>query len=308
MATLALTISYDGEAFVGSQIQRAGRTVQGVLGEALAAVYGSRPDTVFAGRTDSGVHAAGQVVSFVAPQTKLAPERLAAAVNRALPDDVAVVAVSEVPGAFNARFAAAWREYRYRLWSGQREPLARRWAWRRSAAIDLDAMARAAAMLIGRHDFAAFAGGGEGVPWAARRRSARGTERTVFASEVRRLEPWWGSAVPAGTLVEYRVVGDGFLPRMVRSLVAALVDVARGVRDLAWIESLLEAGDRRLGGGTAPAHGLTLWRVGYAPFPAPGVVEATRVAEAGSPPPVDDRLDTTGRTQRGTADLVTEGA
>jgi len=308
VATLALTISYDGAAFVGSQFQRTGRTVQGVLGAALASIYGAPPDTVFAGRTDTGVHAAGQVVSFVPPSARVPTARLAAALNHALPDDLSVVAVSDLPGAFNARFAATWREYRYRVWSGQRDPLARRTVWWRSAALDVEAMRQAATMLLGRHDFAAFAGGGEGVPWADRRRQRMGTVRTLFASEVRELEPWWGPRSPAGQFVEYRVVGDGFLPRMVRSLVAALVDVARGARAGEWIGGLLDAGDRRLGGGTAPAHGLTLWQIGYAPYPRMGMVEESALRADGRPPNVDDRMDAKGRMHRGTADLVTEGA
>jgi len=308
VSTFALTVSYDGHGFAGSQVQPAARTVQGVLAEALAAIYGQQVAMVFAGRTDAGVHAAGQVVSFVAPHAGPDPTKLLAALNHSLPDDVAVAAVNQVPVGFNARFAARWREYRYRIWSGNREPLARGWVWRRGFGLDLEMMNRAAAMLRGRHDFASFAGGGEGVPWSKRRERPRGTIRTLFASEVRELEPWWRPRGPAGRLIEYRVVGDGFLPRMVRSLISALVDVARGKREPEWIAAMLRAHDRRLAGGTAPAHGLTLWQVGYAAFPAQGIGQETAVAVAGSPPPVDDRMETTGRTQRGTADLVTEGA
>ena len=273
MTTFALTLAYDGAGFAGSQAQPSARTVQGVLAEALATIFGGPVATVFAGRTDTGVHAAGQVVSCRIPDATADPAALIAALNGVLPDDVAVVGAVAVPEGFNARFAAKWREYRYRVWAGGREPLARRWAWQRGAALDIGAMRRAAAVLAGTHDFASFASGGEGVPWSDRRARPASTVRTLFASEVGEVEPWWGPPRPTGgRLIEYRVAGDGFLPRMVRSLVCALVDVARGRREAGWIASLLEAADRRLGAGTAPAHGLTLWRVGYETYPALGVV------------------------------------
>jgi len=309
VATVALTLSYDGRGFLGSQAQTGGRTVQGVLAEALAAIYEAPVATVFAGRTDSGVHAAGQVVGLTEPGIERAPSTLFAALNEWLPDDVAVVAIGTVANTFNARFDARWREYRFRVWSGGREPLANGWVWRRSAPLDLEAMGQAAGLLQGTHDFASFVGGGEGVPWAERRRRGAGTVRTLFVSEAREVEPWWRPSEPiGGRLIEYRVVGNGFLPRMVRSLVSALVDVGRGVREPSWIAELLEVRDRRSGPGTAPPQGLTLWRVGYAAFPAMGLPHEMATMVAGSPPPGGHAVGTRGRTHRGTADLVTEGA
>lgn len=309
MATLALTLSYDGRGFMGSQAQTGGRTVQGVLAEALTEIYGEPVATVFAGRTDSGVHAAGQVVSLTESGIERAPSTLYAALNRWLPDDIAAVAVGTVASTFNARFDARWREYRFRVWSGGREPLASGWVWRRSATLHLEAMLQAATLLQGTHDFASFVGGGEGVPWSERRRRGAGTVRTLFVSEAREVEPWWRPSEPnGGRLIEYRVVGNGFLPRMVRSLVSALVDVGRGVREPSWIAELLEVRDRRSGPGTAPPQGLTLWRVGYAAFPEMGLMGETATMVAGYPPAGGHTEDTRGRTYRGTADLVTEGA
>jgi tRNA pseudouridine38-40 synthase len=126
-------------------------------------------------------------------------------------------------------------------------------------------MRRAAARLVGKHDLASFAGGGEGVPWSERHTRPRGAVRRVVHCDCRTVEPavgWFGSA-DGGQLFEVRVVADGFLPRMVRNIVGALVEVGRGARTDAWIDDLLTARDRRCGPKAAPPHGLILWRVGY---------------------------------------------
>lgn len=265
MARLVLVVSYDGTGFAGSQVQPAARTVQGELDAAIARIAGIRPTTRFAGRTDRGVHAAGQVVSLEDPRPEWPVERFARALNAVLPDDLAVVRAGRTDGGFDARYDARWREYRYRAWFGGRAPLAERTVWRAHGSVDPAAMREAAAALLGTHDFAAFAGGGEGVPWSERRRRPRGTTRTLFASDVRELAPWWGPDAD-GNLVEYRVVGDGFLPQMVRAIVAALVEVGRGRRPAEWTADLLAAADRRAASGLAGPNGLTLWRVGYAPW------------------------------------------
>lgn len=308
MATLALTLSYDGRRFRGSQVQSASRTVQGVLAEGLAAIYREPVATVFAGRTDAGVHAAGQVVGLTEPAAERPPVVLRAELNWRLPDDVAVLEVGVARSAFHARFDAKWREYRYRIWSGERVPLADGLVWRRRAALDIGRMVQAGRILLGTHDFASFVGGGEGVPWSVRRGVGAGTVRTLFASELYEVEPWWQPrGFGGGRLIEYRVIGDGFLPRMVRSLVSALVDVGRGEREPGWMAELLGGRDRRLGPGTAPAHGLTLWQVGYDAYPRLGFLDetASQVAESQSPSGHED--GTGGSNHRGTAHVVTKG-
>jgi tRNA pseudouridine38-40 synthase len=122
-------------------------------------------------------------------------------------------------------------------------------------------MDQAARMLIGKRDFAALAGSGEGVPWSARQGRPRGTVRTILRCSCREIRPWWGE--PEGSLIEIRVAADGFLPRMVRTIAALLVEVGEGDRLPRWLDEVVAARDRRQGGGTAPACGLTLWRVGY---------------------------------------------
>jgi len=268
MGRLALTVSYDGTDFAGSQSQPAVRTVQGELERALADLFAAPSATVFAGRTDRGVHAAGQVVGCDDARPDLPGAVLGRALNARLEGDLAVVAVERRGDRFHARHDARWREYRYRLWFGPPAPLARRETWQRRGALDVALMAEAAGRLIGRHDFASFAGGGEGVPWADRQDRPRGTSRTVLACSVGRVPPWWTDDTGDGRLIELRVTADGFLPHMVRNLTGALVAVGAGNHPPSWIGDLLAVRDRRLGGATAPAQGLTLWRVGYEPFAA----------------------------------------
>jgi tRNA pseudouridine38-40 synthase len=258
-----LTVAYDGTGFIGSQRQGTKRTVQAVLEDALAQLGAGEPNAVFAGRTDRGVHAAGQVVSCLDPRPELEQARLRSALNSNLPPDVAVVQVERVQETFHARYDAVWREYRYRMWSGVRQPLVARSVVHLSRAIDWRSMATASEQLVGELDVAAFAGGGEGVPWSERKRAPRGTRRNLFRCDVRVLPPWWGAGQDDGTLVELRVVADGFLPKMVRTIAGTLIEIGQGSYGVERVQQLLTARDRRIAGKTAPAHGLTLWRVGY---------------------------------------------
>ena len=197
------------------------------------------------------------------------------ALNAHLPEDVTAVAVQRERDDFHARYDAKWREYRYRIWSGPPQPLVRRFAWQLRGELDGEALGAGAEILLGERDLAAVAGGGEGVPWSNRREAPRGTVRRITRCSARQIEPWWGEP-ETGTLVEVRIVADGFLPRMVRNIVALLVEVGQGKQPVDWIDRVLAAKDRRLGGGTAPPHGLTLWRVGYGidqPEPDPAQAE-----------------------------------
>lgn len=257
-----LTIAYDGRLFFGSQRQGSRRTVQAELERAFGELWEAETKTVFAGRTDQGVHATGQVVSAPDLRPDLDGQTVRKALNVRLPADLSVKRVERRNAGFHARYDAIWREYRYRLWTGTRQPLIEGSVAQRERRVDRDAMSDAARQLVGRHDLAAFAGGGEGVPWSERRRAPRGTLRTLLCCSVSRLDPWWGRETE-GELIEIRVAADGFLPRMVRNIAGALIDVGRGERPAGWITDLIVGGDRRLAGKTAPADGLILWRVGY---------------------------------------------
>jgi len=260
---LKLTIAYDGSRFWGSQRQAGRETVQGRLEAALSKLAGRSITALLAGRTDRGVHAAGQVASCELIRPEMPLEQLRRALDPWLGDGLAVTRIEHVPESFHARHDVAWREYRYRLWSGARSPLMAASSWHRRGNLDLESMADAADRLVGTHDFASFVGGGEGVPWSSRQNAKKGTVRTVLACSVHQVEAWWPATQAAGSGIEIRVAADGFLPRMVRGFVGALGEIGRGANGPEWIDELLDSADRRSGPRSAPPHGLVLWRVGY---------------------------------------------
>lgn len=233
------TVEYDGTEFAGFQVQPGRRTVQGALETALARLNGGRRQAVDgAGRTDAGVHAAGQVIAFTYAGA-LSAEALMEALNGTLPPDVAVRDVRRAPATFHPRYAARYREYRYTVWNGPRSPLRERTAlWVRTP-LDTDAMARAATAFEGRHDFSAF-GGVDPEP-----------VRTVHAVRVRRR----------GDLVTIDVRADAFLRGMVRRMVASLLAVGRGRIAETAVGEALRAREPALAGAAAPARGLCLRRV-----------------------------------------------
>lgn len=260
---LKLTIAYDGSRFWGSQRQAGRETVQGRLEAALSQLAGRSINAMLAGRTDRGVHAAGQVVSCELIRPEMPLEHLRRALDPWLGNGLAVTKIEHVPVSFHARHDVVWREYRYRLWSGPRSPLMAATSWHRRGTLNPDVMSDAANRLVGTHDFASFVGGGEGVPWSIRQEAKKGTVRTVLSCSVHDVEAWWPATQVAGLGIEIRVAADGFLPRMVRGFVGALGVIGRGANEPEWIDELLERADRRLGPPTAPPHGLVLWRVGY---------------------------------------------
>jgi tRNA pseudouridine38-40 synthase len=263
LAVLKITLGYDGTGFWGSQRQASVRTVQQELDRALERLGGQTAATEFAGRTDRGVHALGQVVRSANIRPEMPPEAILNALNRLTPDDLAIASVLRVEAGFHPRYDATWREYRYRLWVGGKQPLMERFAWTRRTELDIEAMASAAVLLEGTHDLATFTGGGEGVPWSARATARRGTVRTIYHCGVRAVGPWWGVLQGAGTGIEIRIVADGFLPQLVRTVTGGLVSVGLRERPVEWFAELLDGADRRSGPVLAPAHGLILWRVGY---------------------------------------------
>jgi tRNA pseudouridine38-40 synthase len=263
LAAFRLTLAYDGAEFAGSQVQPGERTVQGELERALSTLATRPVRAALAGRTDRGVHAAGQVAVVSLPHDQT-PAELHRALAAMLPHDMAVTGVVRCTESFHPRFDALWREYRYWVAPGAESPLLRRFAWTPRSALDQSAMANGARLIVGKHDFASFASGGEGVPWSDRAARPKGTTRSVIRSDCRLIQFDRDPTCSYATaVIEVRVVADGFLPRMVRNIVAALVEIGRGNQAPIWIESLLAAKDRRQGPPTAPANGLTLWRIGF---------------------------------------------
>ena len=264
MHSFRLTLAYDGTDFSGSQIQPDRRTVQGELEAGLGKVFSAPVRATLAGRTDRGVHAIGQVATAGSLAWTASARELQCALNASLPDDVVATDVVACPESFHPRFDALWREYRYWIAPGLPSPFLGRYAWTPRADIETSAVQAGAKLLVGTHDFASFASGGEGVPWSWRATRPRGTIRTMFVCDCRELATSfaWNEARPT-KLLEVRLVADAFLPRMVRNIVGALVEVGQGRRDPGWIAELLGARDRRLGSVVAPPRGLTLWRVGF---------------------------------------------
>jgi tRNA pseudouridine38-40 synthase len=239
-------IEYDGTAFSGSQHQPNRRTVQGVLEEALNRLTGERVKVRFAGRTDAGVHATGQVAAFCLnrrPGERGGWAEMRRRLNAILPSDLAVRSLRAVPAGFDPRRDAWRRTYRYRIrMAGDRRPVERHRALEIGDQIDVTAMRAAAAELLGERDFAALGSDAGG----------RTVRNVMEVSVVRR-----------GSLVEIRVTADSFLRRMVRSMVAILLEAGRGRLAPGEVTSLLEVGQRAFHGRAAPAVGLTLERVSY---------------------------------------------
>jgi tRNA pseudouridine38-40 synthase len=264
MPHFRLTLAYDGTDFAGSQIQPNQRTVQGVLENGVGEIAAIPIRAIFAGRTDRGVHALGQVVAVGLPAWSDTALDLLRALNRRLPGDLSATGAALCGESFNPRFDAEWREYRYWIAPGVVSPFLSRYAWNRRSEVDADAVRASAAQLVGTHDFASFAGGGEGVPWSQRAARPKGTARTILRCDCREIRTRIGpGSDQTARVLEVRVAADGFLPHMVRNIVGALLDIGQGRRDPDWITGLLAARDRRFGAVMAPAHGLTLTRVGF---------------------------------------------
>jgi tRNA pseudouridine38-40 synthase len=245
MHNFRLTLGYDGTDFHGWQTQPGLRTVQQTLEEALSRLTGEPRVRVNAsGRTDTGVHAVGQVVNFKSA-TKLEPPVLLRAVNAHLPEDVVVRAAEVVPDDFDANRDAVRKLYRYVIHDGDVPDLfRRRYCYHTRWKLDADAMARAAGALRGRHDFRCFE-----TEWPNRATSVR----TITRLAVRRSGDW----------LRLDVEADGFLYNMVRAIAGTLVNVGRGFWPEDYVARLVESGDRTQAGPTAPARGLFLMRVRY---------------------------------------------
>ncbi|MBI4841137.1 MAG: tRNA pseudouridine(38-40) synthase TruA [candidate division NC10 bacterium] len=244
MRRFKLVLEYEGTAYHGWQVQPGLPTIQGVLRAALTRIAGVPVQVTGAGRTDAGVHALGQVASLAA-DLRLDPLTLRKALNASLPRDIVVCHAEEVPPGFDARRSARSKTYRYTL---LRRDYPSAWLARHTLFVphplDLDAMARAARVLVGTHDFSAF-------------RAASCTARTPVRTI---LDASWRIA---GDLWHFEITANGFLQHMVRILVGTLLEVGRGRRDPAEVEAALASRDRRRAGKTLPPHGLCLVEVQY---------------------------------------------
>jgi len=239
-----VTLEYDGTDYHGWQIQPNGRTIQAVLEGAIARMVGEPTRVVAAGRTDAGVHASGQVVSF-SLQCPIPAERLLSGLNALTPADMGITAVDVVSEEFDPRRAARSRVYTYRIWNARWvSPFWRRYTWHVPRQLDVDRMRAAAAFLVGEHDFSSFQAAGCDAEHAVRR---------VLRSEIDHTVP----------LITYSIEATAFLRHMVRAIVGTLVEVGMADRAVTDLPALLAARDRTRAGPTAPACGLCLTEVKY---------------------------------------------
>jgi len=250
---LRIELAYDGTDFCGWAKQPGLRSVQGELEDALLLVLRlDNARTVCAGRTDAGVHASGQTVHVDVPRSVVDLEtgdwadRVARRLNNVLSDDIAVKSLGVAAPGFDARFSVRRRRYRYRISDHYLDPLVRGFVVHHPDPLDLDRMNQASELLVGEHDFAAFCREREG------------------ASSVRTLHKFHWSRDDAG-IVAADLEADAFCHSMVRSLVGALLPVGDGRQDVTWPAEILATGQRTSAIKTAPAHGLVLCEVEYAP-------------------------------------------
>lgn len=241
---LKLTIAYDGTAYHGFQRQANALSVQQVLEERLERLFNHPLRIAGAGRTDAGVHAYGQVITF-STTGSIPTERIPIAAKGVLPPDIVVVAAEEVDAEYHARFTAISKIYLYRLYVGKyADPFLRNYAWQIATQPDVKAMNEALQEIVGTHDFSSFRAAG-GAPV--------NPVRTIFSASCRQ----------EGSLIEFSFWGSGFLYHMVRNLAGTLVDVGFGRLTREGFAAILAGKDRSLAGITAPPQGLYLKQVFY---------------------------------------------
>jgi tRNA pseudouridine38-40 synthase len=242
--TVRAAVEYDGTAFYGFQRQPMIRTVAGVLEEALATIVGERVAITGAGRTDSGVHATGQVISFRLPR-RFPIDKMPLALNATLPRDLSVREATIVFDDFSARFSAISRTYVYAIYSARmRSALLTHYTWHVYTPLDIEAMQRAAQHIVGQHDLRSFCAMPE----------KGGTLSDVASLRIDRRDK----------LLRIEITADRFLHHMVRAIVGTLVECGRGKRNPDSLPETLLARDRATAGPNAPAHGLYLAGVHYA--------------------------------------------
>lgn len=248
MRTIKLVVAYDGSCYHGFQKQKDYETIQSILEEKLAMLCGERVVIAGSGRTDAGVHALAQTVTFTT-NGRIPCHNIVRASRSLLPRDIVVLSAEEVPEGFHARFSACWKVYQYRVLCGNfANPFRARYTWQLAEPLQLEAMNRAAAMLLGTHDFCAFRSSG-----------------SVDSSPIKTIyEAGWHSE--GGELV-FRIAGDGFLYHMVRNIVWSLVQVGLGKRSEADFGAELRAKRCEFLNEPAPAEGLYLQEVCYKPYP-----------------------------------------
>ena len=244
MKRIKLTIAYDGTNYCGWQIQPNGITVEEVINKTLQKLTGEPILVIGASRTDSGVHAMGNVAVFDT-ETSIPPERIAMALNQRLPEDIVIMKSEEVPLDFHPRYCDCSKTYEYHIINTRIPiPTKRLTNYFVSYNLNLEHMREAASYLVGEHDFVSFCNV---------RTDVENTVRTITALDI----------IENGNEITIRITGNGFLYNMVRIIVGTLIRVGRGFYTPEKVKEILEAKDRKAAGVTAPAHGLMLMEIEY---------------------------------------------
>ena len=254
MARMRLHIAYEGTNYCGWQVQDDDRTVEGELRRAVTRILGADEPVKVQGasRTDSGVHAEGQVAHFDYDKKRTKWD-FARGLNGLTDDDICIVRVQEAADGFHARHSAAGKVYRYRIWNHRfTHPFWRRRSWKVPVSIDVEAMAQGATSFVGEQDFAGF---------RSSRCGAATTKRRIDEVEI---------SVDREPMIEITVRGNAFLHNMVRIMAGTLVEIGRGRMEPSRIDEVLESGDRCRAGITAPGRGLTLEKVLSPEYPWEG--------------------------------------
>ena len=239
-----LVVAYEGTNYCGWQIQPNGIRIEQVLNETLSSLLGEEITVTGASRTDAGVHSLGNVAVFET-HTKMPAEKISFALNQRLPEDIVVQESCQVPEDFHPRFSKSRKTYEYRILNCRfRQPLERRTSYFYHYPLDVSAMQKAAAYLVGEHDFTSF---------ASVHAQTNTYVRMIYALDV----------VREGDMIRIRVQGNGFLYNMVRIIAGTLIQVGAGIKKPEDMESILAGKDRELAGPTAPAHGLTMIGLEY---------------------------------------------
>lgn len=242
---IKLTVSYDGTDFNGWQVQTSGRTVQGEIEKALCRIHGEHIRLTGSGRTDSGVHAKGQIANFYTEKDNIPCDKFTAALNSMLPRDVRVLKSEEKSEDFHSRFDAKIRIYRYYIMPVVTcEPWHERYCWRTRHVPEIGRLNRIAAPLTGIHDFTSFAAAGD---------PSKSKVRNLFAA----------SFTVEGPFIVFKIAGNAFLWRMVRSIVGTIMQLEEGGAGADEMRRILESCSRSEAGTTAPARGLFLDRILY---------------------------------------------
>ncbi|MCR5837322.1 MAG: tRNA pseudouridine(38-40) synthase TruA [Lachnospiraceae bacterium] len=241
---IRLIIAYDGTNYCGWQIQINGITVEEILNKALSDLLKEDIAVIGASRTDSGVHALGNVAVFDS-ETKIPPEKISFALNQRLPNDIRIQKSEEVPLDFHPRFCDSVKTYEYKILNRRFDiPLYRLYTHFVYMPLDVDKMKKAAAYIVGEHDFASFCSSGSQV---------ENTVRTVYTLDVSKTDD----------IISIKISGNGFLYNMVRIIVGTLIKVGLGVYPPEHVKEIIEAKDRYAAGPKAPACGLTLVEIEY---------------------------------------------